>query len=183
MSRSRRDLSPEDTKIWRHVTRSVIPLPGMARHPVVDEPDVAEKPPVRAKTSHKTADQPPSRPSHRPAPAPLKLGSTADIDRRTAQRFKRGEMAVDGRLDLHGLTLDQAHGALLGFVRGAHARGARCIVVVTGKGKGGGFGKIRAETPHWLNQSPLRALVLAVSEAHHRDGGSGALYVLLKRTR
>ncbi len=105
------------------------------------------------------------------------------MDRRTAQRFKRGDMAVDGRIDLHGLTLDQAHNALTSFIRGAHARGARCVVVVTGKGKGGSIGKIRNETPHWLNQTPLRPLVLAVSEARHHDGGAGALYVLLKRKR
>lgn len=180
MTRSRRDLSTDDLKIWRHVTRSVNPLPGF-RHPTPEDDDIAEEP-RREKRSEAVVVETPARVSPRPTP-PLTLGATADMDRRTAQRFQRGDMAVEGRIDLHGLTLDQAHSALTAFVRGAHARGARCVIVVTGKGKGGSIGKIRNETPHWLNQAPLRPLILAVSEARHRDGGAGALYVLLKRKR
>lgn len=179
MSRPRRDLSPDDLKVWRHVARSVKPLIDSPRHP--EDDDVEEIPRPRVAV---TESELPARAVARPQPpAPLKLGTVANIDRRTAQRFTRGEMAVDGRIDLHGLTLDQAHAALTAFVRGAHARGARCVVVVTGKGKGDSIGKIRNETPHWLNQTPLRPLILAVSEARHRDGGVGALYVLLKRKR
>ena len=179
-----KNLNPEDLKIWRHVTRSVSPLQGMTfRHPVDDDAADDHGPPG-PKAAAALIPETISRVQQRPVtPPPLAMGSTADIDRRTAQRFTRGEMAVDGRIDLHGLTLDQAHAALSAFVRGAHARGARCLVVVTGKGKGGSIGKIRTETPHWLNQTPLRSLILAVSEARHRDGGTGALYVLLKRAR
>ncbi|MBY0510703.1 MAG: Smr/MutS family protein [Rhodospirillaceae bacterium] len=180
MTRSRRDLSLDDLKIWRHVARSVNPLPGF-RHPTPEDEDMAEEP-RREKVSEAPFLETPQRAPVRPAP-PLALGATADMDRRTARRFQRGDMAVNGRIDLHGLTLDQAHGALTAFIRGAHARGARCVVVVTGKGKGGSIGKIRNETPYWLNQAPLRPLILAVSEARHRDGGAGALYVLLKRKR
>jgi DNA-nicking Smr family endonuclease len=183
VSRSRRELSSEDLKIWRHVTRSVNPLHGLSsRHPSDDETDGQDEEPSRPKVPLQHALEPAPRAQPRPAP-PLTVGATADMDRRTAQRFKRGEMVVDGRIDLHGLTLDQAHAALTSFIRGAHGRGARCVVVVTGKGKAPGIGKIRNETPSWLNQAPLRPLVLAVSEARHRDGGSGALYVLLKRKR
>jgi DNA-nicking Smr family endonuclease len=181
LTRSRRDLSSDDLKIWRHVTRSVSPLHGFSfRHPTSDDDAGPEERPV--KISKAAVSETPPRVSPRPTP-PLTLGATADMDRRTAQRFKRGDMAVDGRIDLHGLTLDQAHSALTAFIRGAHARGARCVIVVTGKGKGGSIGKIRNETPLWLNQAPLRPLVLAVSEARHQDGGAGALYVLLKRKR
>ena len=174
----RRDLSSEDAQLWRHVVRNVNPYHG-PRHPAPEpSPDA---PPVETKKP----------PGHRlretafahPQPA-LAVGKVVDMDRRTARRLKRGELPVDGRIDLHGMTLDQAHSALTGFLRGAHGRGARCVVVVTGKGKGGeGTGKIRRETPHWLNQSALRPLVLAVTEAKTRDGGTGAFYVLLKRRR
>ena len=92
-------------------------------------------------------------------------------------------MTVDGRIDLHGLTLEQAHSTLTAFVRATHARGGRCIVVVTGKGKDQQIGKIRRETPLWLNQPVLRPLVLAITRAPKHDGGDGALYVLLKRKR
>jgi len=175
---ARRDLSNDDLKIWRFVTRNVAPLRELPRHP--SENTLADEPSPRA---HKPAPVKVELPSAPRPSAPLKLGSVADIDRRTAQRFKRGDMKDDGRIDLHGLTLNQAHGALTAYLHSAAARGARCVTVVTGKGKGEGIGKIRAEVPHWLNQQPLRSLVLAVSQAQVQHGGAGALYVLLKRRR
>jgi DNA-nicking Smr family endonuclease len=183
---SRRDLSPEDATLWRHVVRNVNPF-HTSRHPT--EETVPEPPPVEAKKSPVQRLREPA-PLVAPAPQPaLAVGKVVDMDKRTARRLKRGELPVDGRIDLHGLTLDQAHGALTSYLRGAHNRGARCVVVVTGKGKGGEgpngekTGKIRRETPHWLNQSALRPLVLAVTEARTHDGGTGAFYVLLKRKR
>lgn len=180
MSRPRRDLTQDELKIWRHVARSVKPLFDSHRHPTADD-EIEEVPRPRVtavqaepRARAVTCPQPPS---------PLKLGTVANIDRRTAQRFTRGKMEVDGRIDLHGLTLDQAHNALTSFIRGAAARGARCVMVVTGKGKGDSIGRIRSETPHWLNQAPLRPLILAVSQARVQHGGTGALYVLLKRQR
>lgn len=172
----KRDLTPEDAQLWRYVTRNVNPYHG-SRHLSADET------PAPSPETRKTAAPRPPEPPPAPAPqSPLSVGRVADMDRRTAQRLKRGELPVDGRLDLHGLTLDQAHGALTGFIRGAYGRGARCVVVVTGKGKAG-EGKIRRETPHWLNQAALRPMVLAVTEARTHDGGAGAFYILLKRRR
>lgn len=176
---ARRALTSDDEKVWRFVTRQVNPL-HERRHPETE--DARSEDDVPQVVTRALEVSPPPRAAPRPLSA-LVLGGTADIDRRTAQRFKRGEMAVDGRIDLHGLTLDQAHVALVSFVRSAAARGDRCVVVVTGKGKAPGVGKIKRETRHWLNQAPLRGVILAVSEARHRDGGSGALYVLLKRKR
>jgi DNA-nicking Smr family endonuclease len=178
---SRRDLSPEDATLWRHVVRNVNPFHAL-RHPSAET--APEPPPVETKKSPVQRLREPA-PAAVPAPqSVLAVGKVVDMDKRTARRLKRGELPVDGRIDLHGLTLDQAHGALTSYLRGAHNRGARCVVVVTGKGKGGeGTGKIRRETPHWLNQAALRPLVLAVTEARTHDGGTGAFYVLLKRKR
>lgn len=181
MTRSRRDLNPEDMKIWRYVTRNVHPLKDFSpRHPAEDQ--TSDDPPPRAHNPPAAVSDSSKQVAAR-ALQPLALGSMVDMDRRTAQRFKGGEMAVDGRIDLHGLSLDQAHGALTAFMRGAYARGARCVVVVTGKGKGDSVGKIRKEMPHWLNQAPLRSMIVAVTEARPGQGGTGALYVLLKRKR
>jgi DNA-nicking Smr family endonuclease len=177
---SRRDLSPEDAHLWRHVVRNVNPF-HTPRHPTVEV--APEPPPTESKKPSVYRPREPVVAPRAPQPA-LAVGKVVDMDKNMARRLKRGELPVDGRIDLHGLTLDQAHGALSSFIRGAYGRGARCVVVVTGKGQGGdGTGKIRRETPHWLNQASLRPLVLAVTEARAHDGGTGAFYVLLKRRR
>lgn len=171
----------KDSELWRFVTRNVTPYRAQ-RHPT---PDPVAAPPEPAARQGREADfSAPSPPSAKRAALPLRLGAISAMDKRTGQRFKRGDMPVDGRLDLHGMTVDQAHGALIGFIRRSHARGARCVVVVTGKGDGGqGTGKIRREAPDWLNRPDLRPLILAVTEARPQHGGGGALYVMLKRVR
>lgn len=169
-----------DSELWRYVTRNVTPY--RSPRPLVSQ--TLSSPEPKALRNLPTSDSPSREPPARRAPLPLKLGVLTAMDKRTGQRFKRGDMPMEARLDLHGMTLDQAHGALSAFVRGAHSRGARCVMVVTGKGKlSDGGGKIRREVPHWLNRPDLRPLVLAVTEARPFHGGAGALYVLLKRTR
>ena len=177
-----RELSPDDLALWQHVTRNINPYHGArsVRHAAPEQPP--ETPPAPPSEPRRTA---PPKP-----PQPLTVGAAADMDRRTAKRLKRGELPIDGRLDLHGLTLDQAHAAVGGFLRKAQGHGARCVVVITGKGERpyhrdqeSSSGKIRREMPHWLNQPALRPLVLAITEARNRDGGTGAFYVLLRRRR
>ncbi len=119
-----------------------------------------------------------------PLPA-LAPGTIAGVDRATAERLRRGGLVIDGRLDLHGLTQDEAHAALERFLGGSAARGRRCVLVITGKGLGDGFGRgvLRQAVPRWLNEPPNRARILAVMPAQPKHGGAGALYVLLKRKR
>jgi len=97
--------------------------------------------------------------------------------------MKRGEMEIDGRLDLHGMTQDVAHATLLAFVTRAYDSGRRCLLVITGKGNREGTGVLRANVPRWLNQSPCRERILGFSHARPQHGGEGALYVLIKRRR
>jgi DNA-nicking Smr family endonuclease len=130
----------------------------------------------------------PVQPKRNPLPV-LDPSSSAGIDRRTDERLRRGRVGIDGRIDLHGMTQSQAHSALNSFVlRGWHEQ-RRCLLVITGKGSTGrgsggqGMGVLRQVVPRWLNESPLRPLVLAIHRAQPRDGGDGALYVLLKRRR
>ena len=91
-------------------------------------------------------------------------------------------MAIDGRIDLHGMTQDAAHAALTGFIAHSHEAGRRCVLVITGKGRAGG-GVLRAQVPRWLNQGPLRERILGFSYARPQHGGDGALYVLIRRRR
>jgi DNA-nicking Smr family endonuclease len=92
----------------------------------------------------------------------------------------RGRDALGPRLDLHGLNQDEARTALFGFLERATADGWRAVLVITGKGLRGD-GVLRRRVPEWLAEPALRSRVAGVSEAHHRHGGEGALYVALKR--
>lgn len=123
----------------------------------------------------------PSRPSVRSQP-PLEHGRAPGVDKKTAERLRQGERTVEGTLDLHGYTGRQAHAALGRFVRASYDLNRRCVLVITGKGVQGD-GLLRSEVPRWLNAEPLRSLILAFSYAQPKDGGSGALYVLIKRKR
>jgi DNA-nicking Smr family endonuclease len=135
--------------------------------------------------SRKRQQPQPAAPSKRGRPDPgVQPGRLDNLDRRTADRLKRGRLEIDGRIDLHGLTRAAAQDALTGFLARAADRGQRCILVITGKGTfSEGPGILKQEVPRWLNMPPLSGRVVAVTEAQPRHGGSGAFYVLLKRKR
>ncbi|MGE4279065.1 MAG: Smr/MutS family protein [Magnetospirillum sp.] len=179
----RRTITPDEARIWRAVVQDVAPLPGKDA-PTEDEvapPEPAAEPPVRpVPPLFRPEPAPPPRPN-RPLPD-LRVGVTPGLDRRSADRMKKGEMVIDAALDLHGMTQDAAHGALLSFVARAYESGRRCLLVITGKGKQGP-GILRAQVPRWLNQSPLRERILGFSQARPQHGGDGAFYVLVKRQR
>lgn len=112
----------------------------------------------------------------------LEHGASPGVDRRTADRFRKGRMGVERRIDLHGMTQDQAHSALTRFIETSSFEGLRCVLVITGKGMRG-EGVLRRMVPRWLNDTRLRQRILSFSHAQIPDGGDGALYVLLKRQR
>jgi DNA-nicking Smr family endonuclease len=127
-------------------------------------------------------------------PLAQRLAAAApQLDGGLHRRLARGQMAPDSRIDLHGLTRDQARAALTGHLMGAQARGDRLVLAITGKGRERGPdelapiprrpGAIRHDLPHWVSQPPLRALVLDLRAAHRRHGGDGAFYIYLRRMR
>lgn len=190
--------STADMKLWTQVTETVEPLDKALRESRVlpmpepiDPGNGAPAPKRRAPARPVPAPVMPAvgpAPPHRPEKTELTHGATAGIDKRTAQKFKKGKMAIQGRLDLHGHTQREAHVALKRFVADAYADEKRCVLVVTGKGRrgyerGGPVGVLRDAVPRWLNDPALRAKVLSFSYAAPSDGGEGALYVLLKRRR
>jgi DNA-nicking Smr family endonuclease len=105
------------------------------------------------------------------------------------RRVARGRQAIDARIDLHGLTQAQAHAALLRFMRTASARGARLVLVITGKGSKdlarseNERGVLRRQVPQWLGSPDFRNLVIGFEDAHIAHGGEGALYVRVRRSR
>ena len=108
-----------------------------------------------------------------------------DIDARTLQKLKRGQIIVEARLDLHGMSRAQAYDALYPFITRAQTSGKRCVLVITGKGKKNHRyeGVLRQALPKWLSESRYHRLVLTHVPAHKRDGGGGAFYIYLRRDR
>ncbi len=177
----------DDVALWEAVKATARPVRRdtiFRDSRIGTEPD--QPPAARVKKSRKQAASPPSDllpdlPTALPRPQgrALSHGCAPGVDRRTAERLHKGKMAIEGRLDLHGMSRDAAHQAVHGFVTAARHAGKRCVLIVTGKGKG----ILQADLPHWLNLPPLRASILSFSHARPQDGGSGAVYVLLKRDR
>ncbi len=170
----------DDDSLWHEVMRGVRPLGKRAPPP---EPEPAPEGTKKAAPARPAARAPLPEPRPPELP-PLVPGQPAGIDKRTAQRLRRGQLPIEATLDLHMHTQAQAHAALDAFVTGCHDRGQRCVLVITGKGRvSRDGGVLRAEVPRWLDQAPNRARVLAVTHAQPKHGGGGALYVLLKRKR
>ncbi len=120
----------------------------------------------------------------------LRVGSTDNIDKKTADKFKRGEFVIERRLDLHGYTEKEAFDKVEYFIKQAYLQRCRCVIIITGKGlhkeEEDWFevrGILRDRVPQWLNTPDLRPLILSFSYARPADGGEGALYVLLRRKR
>jgi DNA-nicking Smr family endonuclease len=182
----RRLLSYEERVLWTTVTKSMKPLreAPLAPAQATEEEPAAEvrKPAHPAPRLRKTVAALTPVP-----PVPIKAAAPplAALTRRMKHRVARGKEAIDARLDLHGLTQSEAHGALLRFLRSASARDARLVLVITGKGvRGDGErGVLKRQVPQWLGLPEFRAYVIGFEDAHVAHGGEGALYVRVRRRR
>jgi DNA-nicking Smr family endonuclease len=183
---AKRPPDPKERELWRTAMRDVRPLRARkpAKPKIEDAPSLPPKEPAPPKPAAKaTIPAPPPPPKPKPPPE-LAIGRIADVDKRLAERLRRGQLPIEGKLDLHGLTQEEAHDQLAGFIAISQKQGRRCILVVTGKGLWReGAGILREMVPRWLNERPNRARVLAVTQAQPQHGGAGALYILLKRLR
>lgn len=181
MRRRGKILSEADLALWRQVARSVKPLAGRLPEPEAPQPPPS---PAAAETTASVLVLAAKVTPAKPAPPPL-----APLERRLRTQLRRGQQSVEAVIDLHGMRQDQAHDALRAFLRREQGRGTKLALVVTGKGAAGDslFGEergvLRRTVPHWLRLPDLRPLVLGFEEAEQRHGGSGALYIRLRRSR
>ena len=114
----------------------------------------------------------------------LAAGKSVDIDHKTMNKLKRGQINPDISLDLHGMTLKQAYSSVLRFILDAVEKNVRCLLIITGKGRiSEGGGVLRNQFPQWLNHPNIRYHIIGFCAAQPRDGGGGAFYVLLRRKR
>ena len=168
----------EDERLWRQLARTVRPL----RKPA---PEAAPE----AEAEEREAGPPAQAPPAPAADGPAQRGAApgGGLDRRQDRRFRRGQMPIEARLDLHGMTQRRAHGELDAFLAMAQASGRRCVLVITGKGQRAPLeeraGVLRRQLPRWLALPPNRGRVLALAPAHPRHGGDGAFYILLRKAR
>ena len=192
--RKPRGLTGEDLEVWRQVishverTKPVIVVKPVVK--VKKQPATVPSTPmlrpfsVGERVVEKQFQQPPAfhtAPQH----------TSPNMDRKNFQRLVKGQLDIDGTLDLHGMTADQAKVRLLAYVSQSHAMGCRLILVITGKGKHKGYdefhrpvnGVLRQSLPDWLRGPTLANKVLQVSQAQPKHGGAGAYYVYLRRAR
>jgi len=216
-------LSREDRALWDHVADQVSPLertrtvqtraitefeellgePRSASrpHPGGAKPNGAHHPGTPNNLANGHAN--PGRTQRTPAaatgsPSPPALPQTG-LDDRTTRRISRGRDVIDGRIDLHGMRQSEAERALKRFLFASHARDARTVLVITGKGATGSRslfedpdahemhreprGVLKRRVPQWLQATELRSIVVGFGPAHQKHGGDGALYVRLKSKR
>ncbi|MBI1360635.1 MAG: DNA mismatch repair protein MutS [Alphaproteobacteria bacterium] len=164
-----RRLSDTEHRLWARVANTVRPAAGR----IMPLAESADRPTLR-KTETSSSNEARERPASRRARAP---GPLADLSNQRPVR--RGQLDVEARLDLHGHTQDSAHRELTGFIAMQRARGARCLLVITGKGRMGA-GVLRSRFLEWIASPEIRPLLAGYSRAHQRHGGDGAFYLLLK---
>ena len=194
-SRKPRRLRPEEQELWDKVRQNAVPLHPNKAQAVITAIKKVSKQPVRPVI-------PEFRIGQTASPKPRILGHVAGLpdhvaggpllmDHKSFGRMKRGKLSPEARIDLHGMTLAEAHPALIGFIFNAHSSKMRLVLVITGKGKANSDsgpiparkGILKHQVPHWLSVAPIKSIVLQVSEAHLKHGGSGACYVYLRRQR
>lgn len=193
-----RRLSQEERELWDRVRHSAKPLHRTQAIPARPKPSPSAP-----------ASRPASAPPAREPVAPFRVGQAADhrrsddllpglaesfarlpvrMDAGAFGKLKRGKLRPEARIDLHGMTLAQAHPALTSFILSTRAQGKRLVLVITGKGRERDdlapmpvrAGRLRHDVPRWLSLPPLASAVLQVAPAHRRHGGEGAIYVYLR---
>lgn len=192
-----RHLSAEEKALWDQVAKRTEPL-GPVEPTVLSAPTPKKKPevpqprdPIPMFEIGGKSKGPATKQDVLPTLVDRLGAASVNMDRKSFGKMKRGKLKPEGRIDLHGMTLSQAHPALTAFIMRSHAQGRRLILVITGKGKlrddGGPIptrhGVLRHQVPQWLALPTLQPFVLQVAPAHISHGGHGAYYVYLRRNR
>lgn len=171
--RKGRGLTRPEAELWKAVTKDVKRLRGRD----YEDGEEADLPLVNPEKIREITVRQVKNPS------PQKSVQGREVDLRTAQKFSRGQMEIEARIDLHGMGQREAEAALARFIRRNSEQGHRCVLVITGKGSPGKPGVLKGKVPDWLKDGDTAPLVLKTARAKAQHGGDGALYVLLRRKR
>lgn len=176
--RRRKDhaLALDDRILWEKVARTVTPLGPprgqMSELEAVDFEKLLEEPVIVPAL--------PAPAITLPKPKPVK--SPESIDQPIQRRIAKGKVAIEARIDLHGMTQDEAHFLLMSFLTRAAQRHLRTVLVITGKGRSPkSEGALKRAVPLWLSQPAFASHVSGYADAAQSHGGEGALYVRLRK--
>jgi DNA-nicking Smr family endonuclease len=179
-----RVLDAEDAALWAHVAAQARPLHRRSVAKAKPKSPEMKKPALKSPSALVpivSLATPKGFPLQTPPPV-VRLARTDE------RKIKRGTVEIGGRIDLHGLTRDEAHRSVRRFLLAKAEDGARMVLVITGKGRSKDLsrsemndGVLRGEFPRWLSEGALARIVLAWRPAAPRHGGDGAFYVLLRR--
>ena len=191
----RRKLKSDEVELWQQIAKSATPLKLSKNVNTVAKPQskVAEVKNDQFQLNRfeigEKATQKSVQNDLKPSISTALDSAPVQMDYKSFKKMKRGKSTPEATFDLHGMTVAQAHSALIHFLMTAYTRNMRLVLVITGKGKfqkntgpiPRQVGILRHQVPQWLRMPPLRDKVLQVTEAHGKHGGSGAYYVYLRK--
>ncbi len=176
-------LNPEDRILWGKVARSTRAMPGRLQDLLEFEKQFEAEANAEDKAPAKAALALPASIENTQSAGPRKpSGTHHPLERPVKRKLSRGHLALEARIDLHGLIQSEAHGMLFDFLHRAHERGLRHVLVITGKGSSlGSEGALKRAVPLWFSMPEFRFLISSYEPAARQHGGEGALYVRLSR--
>jgi len=180
-------LSPQDEALWEESQKSTTPLLGRPKVELPKNKRVEISPQNRRDIEFHLGDKAPAQ---------------TQLSRRDVKKISKGDVQIEGKLDLHGSTKNHSYKNLLAFIEEGVIQGKKCLLVVTGKGGqrfsqtnsiptsqrkhedfNNGSGILKNAVPEWLTSPPLNHYVASFREAHAAHGGDGAYYVMLRRVK
>lgn len=190
--KSNRKLKPEEVQLWQQVKRTIEPkadpkkeieeflaaLAGFKSNTRSTSSNIAS--PLKPKEPKRTYEVPSYVPPISKSKNSNKIN--APIDNPTVRKLSKGRLPIEARIDLHGMTQVQAHRTLLNFVQDAYSSSLRIVLVITGKGRIN-EGILRNGVPNWLREDAFSTYVSGFRSAHTSHGGSGALYVRIRKNK
>lgn len=181
--RNDKKLSEDDRILWGKVARSTRAMPG--RMQAIEEFEASllagiEDKPDEKKASAKPVGKPLEVIQEKPKKSP---GHHYPLERPVKKKLAKGRLQLEARIDLHGMFQSEAHSLLHSFIRRAHERGLRHVLVITGKGSSmGSEGALKRAVPMWFSKPEFRNLISSYETSAPNHGGEGALYVRLARS-
>ena len=191
----RRKLKSDEVELWQQIAKSATPLklPKNVNSVAKPQSKIAEVKNDQFQLNRfeigEKATQKSVQNDLKPSISTALDSAPVQMDYKSFKKMKRGKSTPEATFDLHGMTVAQAHSALIHFLMTSYMRNMRLVLVITGKGKfqkdtgpiPRQVGILRHQVPQWLRMPPLRDKVLQVTEAHGKHGGSGAYYVYLRK--